>query len=644
MNQSQSLKMEIVFVGLLTSPMALSQVPLLRSHHMQSNSETGHIRPLGDLGLQKGLFLMAGDANLDGHVTLLDVSVAVEHISGGSHLVGDAFLNADINADNRIDIRDLVGIVNAIQAIHIYYLSSSLGDDSQDGLSPVTAWKTLDRITLQVLIPGDQVLLKCGDTWRETLYAHGRGTADAWITFGSYDSGTKPRILGSEQAVGWVELGPDIWRSDTPLTNPYQGGYSYAEVFFEELDGSVSWGRHVDYDPTFSSLQEEYDWTWNGDRIFIFSPDDPALRYGAVEAPQRNSCIRFPDINGVTVLDNDYVTYLCFTDLEIMYAMRHGIYPGYNEIEAYGLKVSQCHIGCIGVKGGASAYGIAAWHSDMLIQDNVIHDCGRRGISLNTYTGYTPGLTISNVVIDHNHFYNGFHTTGPDISSLPGSGHTLHHITISNNILDDRGIQQIEETSNVIYVNGESGNNYHDFFLFNNVIMGATSRAVLLRSLSEVFVYHNTVYANHPDADPYSLVTFHDVQNIDFRNNIIHGTLINPLHLSRCVLDEGASSFLERDYNLYFQDNPDQPFTGSENGFGGWDTFMSEWSVWTIGSGFDLNSPEPQPPLFIDSTSGDLHLQGSSAAKQSGFPLLEVTHDREGNLRNAEHPSLGAYE
>jgi hypothetical protein len=339
-----------------------------------------------------------------------------------------------------------------------------------------------------------------------------------------------------------------------------------------------------------------------------------------------------------------------FDHLEIMYTMRHGIYPGYNEIEAHGLQITNNHIGMVGVKGGSSAYCIAAWHSDMLIRNNTIHDCGRRGISLNTYTTFTPGLTISNVVIDGNHFANGYHTTGPDVSSLSGNGHTFTNFTISNNIFDDSarwsagihdGCYASSCTSNVIYISSQEGNQYSNFMIHNNIIIGATSRAMLLVDMDNVHIYHNTVYGSHPDAQPYGLVIFDNVTNIDMRNNIFHGTLIDigNNNYGRMVLDEAASAFAVRDYNLYFQEDPGQPITGSEFGIGGWDVFMDEWDDWVAASGFETHSPAPQRTYFVDRENKDFRLQPNSPAVDAGVLIPGIN---EGYIGAA--PDLGALE
>jgi hypothetical protein len=444
-------------------------------------------------------------------------------------------------------------------------------------------------------------------------------------------------------------VAPSVWRSSTSHSNPYAGGYSYAEVFFETHAGSTAWGDQKDYDASFSGLVAEYDWSWSGGFIYVFSPSNPGSRYAAVEVPQRDDCIRLPAVDGVNVRREDYVQYVAFDGLELAYAMTHGLYPGYNEVEAHGLEVTNCDIGFIGVRGGSAAYCIAAWHSDMLIQHNSIHDCGRRGVSVNTYTSFTPGLTIRNVVIDSNRFSNGFHTTGPDISTLSGRGHTMTDFTISNNLIDDsaRGTESINEgcstsscTSNSLYV-ASNGNNYSRFRIFRNTITGSTSRAVLLVGISDVALLHNSIYGSHPGARPYSLVVFNQVTGIDMRDNVIFGTLpySGGANDARCVMDQGVSSFSARNRNLYHQLDPAQPFTGSEFGVGGWDTFLSEWDTWRAASGFETSSPRPQSPLFVDPAAGDLRLQAGSPAIDAGEVIAGVSE-----VFSGAAPDLGAWE
>ena len=74
-----------------------------------------------------------------------------------------------------------------------YYISQSTGNDNSDGLSAEKPWKTLAKASIDYQ-PGDEILLKCGDTWDEELRPLGEGTAAKPITISSYGKGNKPII------------------------------------------------------------------------------------------------------------------------------------------------------------------------------------------------------------------------------------------------------------------------------------------------------------------------------------------------------------------------------------------------------------------------------------------------------------------
>ncbi len=75
-----------------------------------------------------------------------------------------------------------------------YYVSSSSGSDARSGLTVATAWKGFARLNAMTLQPGDQVMLKRGDTWNQTLHLRGKGTAQKLIHLGAYGKGAKPII------------------------------------------------------------------------------------------------------------------------------------------------------------------------------------------------------------------------------------------------------------------------------------------------------------------------------------------------------------------------------------------------------------------------------------------------------------------
>ncbi len=76
-----------------------------------------------------------------------------------------------------------------------YYVSTS-GDDSKDGLSPQTAWQSLEKVNGTTFAPGDVIHFKGGDTWTGQLWPKGNGTAEKPITLTSYGDG-RPLINGN---------------------------------------------------------------------------------------------------------------------------------------------------------------------------------------------------------------------------------------------------------------------------------------------------------------------------------------------------------------------------------------------------------------------------------------------------------------
>jgi hypothetical protein len=75
-----------------------------------------------------------------------------------------------------------------------YYISNT-GDDALDGLTELTAWKTIGKANTAlpaILQDGDEILFKCGDTWAEaTGLAIDSSKA---IKIASYSTGNKPKI------------------------------------------------------------------------------------------------------------------------------------------------------------------------------------------------------------------------------------------------------------------------------------------------------------------------------------------------------------------------------------------------------------------------------------------------------------------
>jgi hypothetical protein len=77
-----------------------------------------------------------------------------------------------------------------------YHVDCRAGHDDRDGLSPETAWKTLDKANGPRLSPGDSILLRRGTRCTGTLRPKGSGDAERPVRLGAYGEGPLPVVEG----------------------------------------------------------------------------------------------------------------------------------------------------------------------------------------------------------------------------------------------------------------------------------------------------------------------------------------------------------------------------------------------------------------------------------------------------------------
>lgn len=89
-----------------------------------------------------------------------------------------------------------------------YFVDATNGSDSRDGQSVETAWQTIAKVNGISFNPGDTILFKRGETWREMLLPKLDGGALLPITFGAYGKVTDPFPLidgrNSIKALAWT--------------------------------------------------------------------------------------------------------------------------------------------------------------------------------------------------------------------------------------------------------------------------------------------------------------------------------------------------------------------------------------------------------------------------------------------------------
>ena len=94
-----------------------------------------------------------------------------------------------------------------------YYFDSEEGRDSNDGMSPATAWQTLEKANALQPSPGDRVLFKRGGVWRGSLMPKS-GEEGRPVLYSSYGTGPKPAFQQSvdrSRPEDWFEDSPGVW-------------------------------------------------------------------------------------------------------------------------------------------------------------------------------------------------------------------------------------------------------------------------------------------------------------------------------------------------------------------------------------------------------------------------------------------------
>ncbi|MBR5138335.1 MAG: hypothetical protein IKV12_02165 [Alistipes sp.] len=318
----------------------------------------------------------------------------------------------DRKADKmRKAIRNSKTTIDFKQFNTIYYIASD-GDDLNDGLSPRTPIKSLDRLNRLDLKVGDCVLFHRGDSWR------GRIATRDGVTYSAYGRGVKPQIYGSP--CNTAEEG--VWR-ETEVKNVYvydaELGADIGTLVFNngeacafkvmmnrQKDGTT---LHIETREPFASYRDlkrdlEFYHDYRGaKRVYLYSAEgNPAERFASIELLVKGNIIQAED--------NVHIDNLC-----IKYGGAHGV----GSLTTKGLRVTNCEFGWI----GGSIQG-----EDLFGRSTPT----RYGNAIEIYGG------CENFVVDNCYIYQIYdaaitHQHQGDTEEVI----TMKNVTYSNNLVED---------------------------------------------------------------------------------------------------------------------------------------------------------------------------------------------------------------
>jgi hypothetical protein len=265
---------------------------------------------------------------------------------------------------------------------------SSQGCDENDGQSPQTAWQTIGRVNAAELAPGDVVLFRRGDSWREQLIP-ASGSPKGHVTYGAYGQGEKPLLLGSVERNDphdWTHEGNGVWAT-APLVR------DVGNVIF---DGEASCGVKV-WNESEVDRQGEYWYDEDRHVLKLFSSRSPAEHYSDVECALRRH-----------IIAQSNKSYVIYENLALRYGGAHGIGGG----NTHHIIVRDCDFSFIGggdQHGGDRTVrfgnGVEFWGN---ARDCLVERCRLWEIYDAALTNQNSGPNVSqlNITYRHNLIWN----------------------------------------------------------------------------------------------------------------------------------------------------------------------------------------------------------------------------------------------
>ena len=224
-----------------------------------------------------------------------------------------------------------------------YYLSAT-GNDASDGLTPATSWLTIAKVNKTKFSPGDAILFKRGDAWREgqALYGLSDGAAGNPIVFGAYGEGAKPLILASKNISDpafWTKTSNHIWRTTSVINVTNQDLKRTGHITPDVANLIFNHEESVGVKKRFlADLKAQGDYTLNlaDTLLYLYSEINPSRYYKHIEATGIRNCE-----NNIEVINGHYLT---FTNLDIRYSKNNGLFLR----DCSHIEITDCNFSWIG--------------------------------------------------------------------------------------------------------------------------------------------------------------------------------------------------------------------------------------------------------------------------------------------------------
>ena len=476
-----------------------------------------------------------------------------------------------------------------------YYVDAARGDDKNNGLAQTTAWKTIAKVNASRFNPGDQILFKRGEVWRETLLVPSSGTQGKPIVFSAYGSGNKPTIVGSDVLTLWTNISGNVWKA-TVTTEPQV-------LWFNGTAGTKKTSKSI--------LVSSGDWCWAGNTLSVYSATTPTN----IEAASRTNSA---STNGHKYLKLYNLNFVNGGNGSSGGTLVLG--SGTSDIEVDSCDFSQadtCHIGIWGTATGN--YKIS---NSTFSYSGLGHFIGA-GNAIDVTTTTNPLVIVEKSKFTH-------------VGDWAGSGYHDHGIYFKSGRLIWRYNYQynggVETGASVKMSSWKSGSAQDGCEIYNNIFSaggGIQQWGVLSEAGSNHKVYNNVFYGvgtgvwqSGPNG-PYVA----GGSGITVKNNIFHTTSFRFIRGT-------ATTNLISNYNVFYN-GPATPFV--------WSKTVYSFSDWKIKIHQDHHSMTINPD-FMQPSEGNFTLKASSPCIDAGTDVALRRDFNNVSVPQGSGVDIGAFE
>ena len=359
-----------------------------------------------------------------------------------------------------------------------YYVDHVTGNDNNSGTSESTAWKTVARVNQASFAPGDRILFKRGEIWREQLTISAAGMPNCPISFDAYGSGNPPVISGADL------LPIPVW---TVCDTCQQ--YIWTTAVKTQPNVVVFNGVAGKQQTSIADLNSATEWYWSNGILYVWFTGNPGYSYRSpgVEVGSRSLGIGFFGASYITVQNFAVASANGKPSNAAVYAQQSvQLGKSTHDISLHNLTVTN---------GAGDGIHLEDCQR-CIVQGTNVSGMARNGIELISAHGNFPvtaSAILNNTVV--NNGYDGIGTNGCAVGAtcqaiLQPAGLFLTGVIVANNTAHDNGAGIYFRWTNRSTVQANS--TYHN----TNTILHGELEGIELEASSNNSIERNLVYGN----------------------------------------------------------------------------------------------------------------------------------------------------